>query len=206
MYSDSHEILYQNYFLKSLPSEFEVNVIKVNQKGSGAILSAGFYETMMEKIDFIIDNLNNQKEELFLYSDADVQFFGNFKDQIIDELGDFDIAFQDDDAQLCLGFFICRKNKNTVLLFDRMKEIMDKRNYLRSQCTDQSYLKQVLSELCINYKKLSGAFFNIAQVTHKIWNGELVNVPKNILVHHANFTVGIDNKVKLLNMVKSQLI
>jgi hypothetical protein len=30
-------------------------------------------------------------------------------------------------------------------------------------------------------------------------------VPKDIIIHHANWTVGIDNKIKLLDIVKKKV-
>jgi hypothetical protein len=46
-------------------------------------------------------------------------------------------------------------------------------------------------------------YWTIANYTGGVWNGSIdFKVPENILVHHANWTIGTDNKIKLLNEVR----
>ena len=54
-------------------------------------------------------------------------------------------------------------------------------------------------------KFLSRKFFTIAHSIGRVWDGIEVDIPGDILVHHANWTVGINNKIKLLNMVRENL-
>jgi hypothetical protein len=38
----------------------------------------------------------------------------------------------------------------------------------------------------------------------EVWNGQDINVP-NIIMHHANFTIGVNNKIKLMSLVRSKI-
>jgi hypothetical protein len=146
----------------------------------------------------------------FIYSDCDVQFLNKFIDVAIDELSDYDIACQDDvhpyydRNTYCAGFFICNANDKTLNLFEKTLESMlataDHTNY-----NDQSALNENLSR--VKHKTLSHKFYTIAHTTRSLWQEDYtIGIPTNILVHHANWTHGVNNKVKLLNFIKSQQI
>ena len=37
-----------------------------------------------------------------------------------------------------------------------------------------------------------------------VWDGQDFNIPADIIMHHANWIVGVQNKIKLLNLVKDK--
>jgi hypothetical protein len=60
----------------------------------------------------------------------------------------------------------------------------------------------------LNWKTLpEEKYYTIAYNTgNVVWNGEEYNdIPKSILMHHANWTVGVKNKIKLLEYIKREL-
>lgn len=197
IYTPSHKILYDNYFKKTLPNEFELISMEIPQYcPTGSFYKDGWSETCFEKVKFFIKACEENRNEIFIFSDVDVQFFGEIKKTLIEELGDFDIACQNDTGMYyCSGFFICRSNDRTMKMF---KSMMD--NYNKE---DQTSLNENI-HLCKS-KFLSSKFFTIAHITHNVWKGEDVEIPKYILMHHANWTEGIENKIKLLNMVKNKM-
>jgi hypothetical protein len=131
---------------------------------------------------------------IFIFSDADVQFFADPVERLLLELGDADIACQDDINQLCSGFFICRANDRTLAMFNSMRHNYD----LEDQATLNAHISMVKSV------RLSHAFFNVAHSIGTVWNGQDFDIPEDILVHHANWVVGVENKVKLLDLVRSK--
>lgn len=197
MFTDSHKEMYENYFLPSLPDEFELVSIEMPQEcSSGFFYSHGWSETCFRKIEIFIKACEENTNNIFVFSDVDIQFFGNIKDVLINELGDFDIACQNDTGNYyCSGFFICRSNDRTLNMFKSMRD-----NYHKE---DQTSLNENI-HLCKS-KFLSRKFFTIAHMTNAVWNGEDVYIPEYILMHHANWTEGIDNKKKLLDMVKNKM-
>ena len=83
-YTDSHKILLDDFFLPSIKDEYnaELDITKFEQKcPSGRLNSNGWIETMYFKIDTILKGINeniNKQNNIFIHSDIDIQFFGNF--------------------------------------------------------------------------------------------------------------------------------
>ena len=142
--------------------------------------------------------------ETLIYADTDTQFFGNPEKQLLNELGDYDVAFQDDMYKnYCAGFFVCKKNERVIFLFSEIEKLL--RQSLSAN-NDQDVLNNVIRKFDVKHKFLSHRFFTIGHITNKkLWNGEFIEVPKDVLVHHANWMVGLENKIRLLDMVRNQL-
>ena len=196
LYTKSHEILFENYFLKTLPKEFELVTKIIPQDCPTAhFYKEGWDKTCFRKIEFYEEACKENQGELFVFSDVDVQFFGDIKQTLIDEIGDFDIACQNDSGNYyCSGFWICRGNERTLNLFAEMKK-----NY-RSE--DQTTLNDQIH--LVKSKFLSRKFFTIAHLSAQVWNGQQFNLPYHVLMHHANWTEGRENKIRLLELVKEK--
>ena len=124
-YSDTHKILYEDYFLKSytkhLSKDFKLLEKKIDQISvSGDFASFGFDLTMMEKIKWILDNIDLEDDGYLVFADCDIQFFRNLEF----DLDSFDILFQHDfyDKNYCAGFFICRQNEKVLNFFKMVYE------------------------------------------------------------------------------------
>jgi hypothetical protein len=198
IYSPSHKRLYKDFFLKSLPNEFEVISEEIKQEcPTGEFYKEGWNLTCYRKIELFIKACEENLGNHFVFSDVDIQFFGNIKQTLLDEIGDFDIACQNDTAHFyCSGFFICKANEKTLHMFKEMQ-----RNYVNE---DQTSLN--LNIHLVKSKFLSKKFFTIAHLTGSPWNGEDFNLPYDILMHHANWTVGTQNKTNLLERVREKMM
>ena len=207
-YSPSHKILFDEYFFKSFPHhEFNLHIQLDEQKcPSGNYHSQGYAESCLLKVKMLINACKNNMNSYFVFSDIDVQFFGNIKDILIEELGDYDIACQSDNHVYCAGFFICKCNKKTLALFEAMANDLEcNLNNLDMDC--QHMLNKYIPILGINAKYLSNKFITVGNIMSGVWDenrGEII-FPKDILMHHANFTIGVPNKIKLLEMVRKQI-
>ena len=196
IFTSSHRKLYEDYFLKTLPDEFELVPLEIPQEcPSGEFYKEGWDKTCYRKVELFHKACAENQGELFAFSDVDIQFFGNVKETMIEELGDYDIACQNDTGNYyCSGFFICRGNESTLNMFSEMKK-----NYsLEDQTTLNKHIHMVKS------KFLSNKFFTIGQLIH-VWRGQDFEIPYSILMHHANWTEGIDNKIRLLDKVKEKV-
>lgn len=199
-YSPSHKVLYENFFLKTVPKEeFDIISYEIPQEcPSASFYQCGWEQTCFQKVKIFLKICKENIGNTFVFSDVDVQFFGNIKDVLLDELGEFDIACQNDTGNTyCSGFFICRANQNTLKMFESMVEKYD--------TEDQKTLNQNIH--LVKSKFLSNKFFTIGNLIHNSWKPSLFFplIPTSILMHHANFTIGIENKIKLLNAVREQL-
>ena len=131
-YTQSHKILLDAWFLPSIKHEYnaELDITEYEQKCKSARLgSEGWLETMYFKIDTILNGIKEhigKENNVFIHSDIDIQFFGNFI-QDCDDLfkkSNCDILFQKGGRSICMGFFICRANEKTKRFFTDIKTNM----------------------------------------------------------------------------------
>ncbi len=171
----------------------------IDQFGTGIFMDNGWERSMTNKLDQIIKACETEK--IFIHSDSDVYFFGDIEEKILEELGDFDIAFQDDGhVGLCMGFFICKPNKKILQLFRSVKSVLSE-----FQGHDQNALNSIIASSGVKYKKLSHLFYNYGQKHGTTWNGEDFDVDPDILILHANWVIGVENKLKLISLVKNKV-
>lgn len=200
-YTETHKSLYYNYFLDSYKKtnmNFELISDCFEQECDGNFMSDGWNKTMYKKIYQILKACGDN--ELFIHSDCDVYFKKNIKEPILQELDDFDIAFQDDVLSgYCMGFFICKPSKEISILFRDVINNIDKYG------NDQVALNKLINKYNIKHKKLSNRFFSYGQLKSGLWNNNNFELPSNALMMHANYTIGIENKMKLLDKFKNAL-
>lgn len=205
-YTETHNTLYEEYFLKSfyekkLDENFNLKVRKFAQKSNdGSFNSKGFKETMFDKLSLIKDAIQENPENPFVYSDCDVVFYKNFYDDIFLD-SNIDALFQNDQNTLCAGFFIAK----STYKFKNFIDVVCHNNY--KYPNDQVTMNAFKDN--INYKLLEcDKYFTIGNLLG-LYSGESFSlgekVKSEIILHHANFTIGIENKIKLINEVKNQV-
>ncbi len=182
---------------------------------TGTFDTPGFRETMADKLKGVIalhNILSARGVPYFVYSDCDVQFFGDFSGPIVEELESSgkDILFQHDgNGEFCAGFFISKVNERTLGLFRHALKVIDNHR------DDQPAMNWVLHAYpdrllpdgvpLPSVGLLSERFWTYG-AKYGLWVGNAdFEVPKDILVHHANWTVGLDNKEKLMDLVKQKV-
>ena len=96
--TDSHRIMFENYFIKTIPYPDNVIVKTLKLEGDGSYKSKSWQVTIVKKIEFVLSYLNKVDNDTFyVFSDVDVQFFPNFSlDELKNELikSKKDILFQ----------------------------------------------------------------------------------------------------------------
>lgn len=198
IHSDSHNKLYQDFFLPTLPKDLELNTSLIPQECNTAnFKEKGWSQTCYRKTDLFLQACDENPNDIFIFSDVDIQFFSpNIVDILLEELQDYDIACQYDTGYLpyCSGFFISRVNNRTIDLFSTI----NKRYIEEDQTSLNIYINKCKA------KFLSNRFYTIAQSTRTVWTGQDFNIPNNILMHHANWVIGIQNKISLLKLVREK--
>lgn len=206
-YSESHKELYDEYFIKSLRKLYtrdELIIRKASHKQTtqtGSFMEAGWLESMKYKLEVILQAIKENKNEYFIFSDVDVVFYNKFIDDLLISVKGYDIACQEDCGTLCAGFFIAKGNEKILKLFTKIYRTFT------SLVNDQVALNHYKND--VNFKLLDkekyytiGNFFNNQNGTH-IWDNTTdIIPPKNIKIHHANYTEGVGNKIKLINLIK----
>jgi hypothetical protein len=203
-YTDSHSDLFNNHFLPSVPDGMEVVEKKFPQECSGNFMDQGWMLTMGKKLDYITESIRECWGGVFVHSDCDVQFFGSFERDILEQLGGKDIVGQREleANEMCCGFFICRANERTMRLFENIKLLVDDKK------NDQIVLNEIKDKF-VDWGVLDDKYLS---VIHLLKNAPLwvpgVDIElkrKDILVHHANWTVGVDNKRMLMCSIRDQV-
>jgi hypothetical protein len=196
IYTESHRHMYENYFLKTLPDEFEVVSLEIPQECStGEYYAEGWDKTCYRKVELFEKACEENMGGVFAFSDVDIQFFGKIKEAMLAELGDHDIACQNDTAGYhCSGFFICRANERTLKMFREMKKNYDRED----QTTLNNHIGMVRS------KFLSHRFFTIGHLLNTAWTGQEFDLKYEILMHHSNWVAGVENKARLMDIVRKK--
>lgn len=208
--SDSHRQLYDLFFYPSyiqhLSKDFELIVEYIDQLcPNGNFGDNGFDITMLKKIELINKHIDINSLDLLLFADIDVQFFKPINFSILQSNND--IWFQKDyfNNYVCAGLFISKQNINTLTFFNLVYNQLKLK--MNGKIDDQYIINEIKAS--INYKLLpSDEYWTVANSTNGIvWKPEMgFEVPKNIIAHHANWTIGVDHKIQLMNLVKEKLL
>lgn len=200
-YSNTHKELHDDFFLKSANKfageKIHIESHLVDQScPSGDWYSKGWLNCMSEKLVILLRELEVLDDSIVIYSDCDVIITGDLFDDIHSEMNDYDIKFQDDGSQLCAGFFAFKKIK-------AVRDMLKKAHSLCSSTDDQSAINSVISNSGLSYSTLDfNKYHNVHKDVVGVWEDGMDYDPgKNTLMFHANFTVGVENKKKLLSLV-----
>ena len=192
-YSRSHKVLVDNFFLPSIPDDVQL-ILKEHPQicETACFYQKNWMEAVRGKIPFLVYAIQENLGNVFVFSDCDVQFFGPILNEISKEMEGFDLAFQNENGSCCTGFFACRGSQEVHDFFRKVYE------EIPLYGGDQKTVNELLPQYPhLKIKKLSSRFW-----THA---GKDYEAPKDILVHHANCTTGIENKIRLLDKIKNQV-
>jgi hypothetical protein len=199
-YTPSHFDMYSAHFGSSLPKDLEPCVKAIGQQSkTGAFGSPGFQETCCEKVEQWISAVKENTSP-FVVSDVDVHFYGPVSADLVNCLGDADIAFQQDGpAGNCTGFFVVRPS----LLMQRFFESVLARMRANNELDQDAVRNELANWPTIKAIPLPARYWSIGSTGIHWVPGMPVAPPKDLLVHHANWTTGVENKLVFLDLVKA---
>lgn len=209
LYTPSHEVLKDQFFLPSLQDDFELVFEFCEQMcPSAKFMTKGWTDTTIRKVDLIIRAIQENWGSLFIFSDVDIQFFCPIKDTLLKLIQDKDIIIQKNtpDGVLCTGFFVCRGNEKTLRLWQDVKKVMEHNDLNSDQNSFNRCIKRRSKKNPYNivWGYLPDTFFGGGTLTGCTWNpGMSLPIPQGIMMHHANWTKGIKNKIAQLIYVRN---
>lgn len=211
LYTPSHEQLKDQFFLPSICDDFDIIFEFAEQTCSSAkFMDEGWTDTTIRKVDLIIRAIQENWGSIFIFSDVDIQFFQPIQQKILALMEGKDMVIQKNSPNgvLCSGFFACRGNEKTLQLWQDVKKVMQK-NKLNS---DQNSLNRCIKRKSktnpynVVWSYLPNTFFGGGTLTgHEWYPGMRLPVPKGIMMHHANWTKGIKNKIAQLIYVRKMV-
>ena len=188
-YTTSHERLFAEYFLPSLPPGFELETVVLDRlQSSGEFASAGYLECLQEKIRLVTDSLRQHPGELIVWSDVDIVFFdpatADDLRQRMESSGSDGLFMREGKTGPTVngGFYVLRANGRTVAFFEGVSA------YLAAHPTqlDQDAINNTLPEdgSSLRWGHLPPGYY---ARTHG-WPP-----PRQLVCYHANETTGADN-------------
>ena len=209
-YSSSHKILYDDFFKPSLRLLYSKEDAPIKGMSIPQISDTGdfgnfdFNKTVNHKYNLLKQALKDNWGDYFIFADSDIQFIKPFISDLKIRIKDYDIVAQADENDICSGFFIAKANIAVESFFNSSQQMLIDENF---KYNDQVYFNRCKN--MINYELLPkdkyytvGNFFTNSQGTH-VWSGEdNITIPNDVYVHHANYIIGVENKIKFMNLVK----
>jgi hypothetical protein len=204
-FTDSHK-LFLDDFVKSFPFEDGLDLVLrylPQECATGAYHGEGWEKTMRRKVGYIIDSVKETPpNEYFIHSDIDICFFGKIKDDLLTLCRKFksDIMFSDDGTCSCMGFFIAKSTPEILSLFTNVL------NNLSNFADDQFAANHYVNFLKITNHTLPERYYSYGLKYKKCWDGKDKDfyIPENLSMFHANWTIGVENKTKLMKIVRDR--
>jgi hypothetical protein len=203
-YTQSHiELL--KIFLENFPQNDDIDLVvrKLPQECyEASYLTNGWNLTMKRKVEYIIHSLNETPEnEWFVHSDCDIVLFSGWEDILQKYKNDFDMMNQNDFSVLCAGFFFCKNNDRTRELWNKVLENLD--SFEHDQWAMNAWIKKIPN---LKVGILPNTYFTYGLLGRNNWSGEEFTIPniENLKMFHANWTQGVENKMKLMKEVIKQ--
>lgn len=205
-WNTNQEELLKDYFiptfLKYNDKDFILEGVRFNEGyGHTDYGTYGYKQLIVERVEKLIQILkSNRMDEFFIMSDIDIQFFGSIKD-IIDQTikFDLDMVFQSEtpkDTIVNCGFMLIKTTEETIRFWE---DILNKLlTYPKTLFIhDQNVANNILKE--------DPNIIKWGRFDSRIWAWSYGNITKNILLHHANCSSGLEDKKKQLIHVRSYM-
>lgn len=205
-YTQTHKNMFDSFLKKTcdLFGEHDIASFMDNNQLSedGSFYSKGFHDTVVKKMDFLLESNSWADDEYCIFSDADVLFTSQTEKFFNEQMQGFDMVFQTDQTTMNSGFFVFRNNTKVKNMFEEAIRVKDK------YFGDQLCINAALQSSEVKKKAFDKTIFNIAFYTGgQIWDNEsTIHFPKDIRVYHANFIVGVHNKEKALQQAYDRFI
>lgn len=199
-YTNSHKKMFDDYFKPSMENYgFELITMEGHQYSSdGNYFTEGFNETTSDKINFLSETLDTLPEnEFVLFSDVDIIFLNDISDYI-NQYKNYDMVFQNGYGGLNTGFFLIKNISKVRELLKKVVEVCHQYH------DDQLALNAVIKFFNIKHTMFDDKILSPAAIIGpKVWTGEELEINEEVLVFHACWCAGVDNKIKLLDYVRN---
>lgn len=185
-YTDVHKVLKDN-FLKTLQDDWDINITHLDIGGNGNFRSKEFLKVLDLKIRTCLAAIKENRGNIIIWSDMDIQFFGKCDELIKKEIENKDILFIQQGDSVNTGFEVIRCNERTEELF----MLASKEDTYKHHLVDNGVINDLLKRKVVKdlvYGKLPSCFW---ETTHS----ELP--PKDIILHHAVDTAATEDKTSL---------
>ena len=208
----SQKEILEKYFLPSA-AEFDVIVKMEENDKIFNFYHEEFTELMKNRSRFYYEMVSENAGQQIILCDCDILFCKPALKLIQETLADHDLIASCDFSrisgiELCGGFIAINCHNNIIELFKKI--IDDPDGVFKYPQRDQRALNHYIQSIPIKHKMFErNIFWNLgfSNRENPVWGGEPenlkgINVPSEIIIFHANFCIGIEKKLYLLEKVK----
>ena len=206
LFTPSHRPLQERYFEPTLPDDVDLHLEFLDHPGEGLFHDESWRRAVIFKVELILEALRRHAGDVFAYTDVDVQFFGSFASWFHRALSRSDLIFQTDapGPALCTGFILCRSNEITRAFW---RQVLDQMRKTEAREDDQIVAGRLAWTMPgLKFSYLPPIFYGGGTLTGRRWlPGERLEIPRGLLMHHANFSIGVSQKILQLEHVQDQV-
>lgn len=203
----SHKEMFEQYFYPSYKRFIEPSGVTLEiEYGDQVCMSAtyngkgshNFWDNRLKKYYW---QLEKTIEDIIVFVDADVIFLNdNIIDSTIEGLENNYVMFaRDKHFNICAGFQaykVCDASK------EFLSEVISILPFVKNDQVGLNKLKHFILHKKYDWNDV----YSIYHYNHKVWDGKSrIIIPHNISCFHANWTIGVENKMKLLYGIKKGL-
>lgn len=173
---------------------------------NGDFGQSSFNELTCKRARLIRRLMTERKDDVFV-CDGDVHWFTKASQLEIHAAADVQAQI-DPDSGFCCGFMFLRNTEATKVLLDVWCSMMDGRE---GQTNDQMFFNSAFAHLkridmtpkAAEFKGAwsYGRVLSAEEKPLNIWEGQAFKMPEKADAFHANYCVGVENKIKLLDYV-----
>jgi hypothetical protein len=192
----SHRVLYEEFFLPSLnQDDFELHALDLEQEGKGEFLADDFKQCILFKVEQIIASIKRHQQEIIVWSDVDIQFFGLTANKMLAPFKNDKLLFAVQRLargrnDVCGGFYALKCNEQTLRFFEKVLDA----TIHETNGNEQDALNLLLQkEGAPEWEFLGPEFY---ARTHGVW------LPRNSVIHHATCIVPGDAVLQKLNLLR----
>jgi hypothetical protein len=198
---------------KSLKLDESFDFVCVDVKEEyGTFGEKKFNESYNKEIEAMWQLLMKYRDRFVVWSDVDMRIY---KNPLPDLLGRWDGAnlwtsmdspVGVEPADHCTGFQFFLVTQKMINFYRLWMEVDAEKEWGYSQ---QSFNEALRRMVMVDVKPLPKQYWTIGLEGQKVWSGrnldDIPNPPQDIILHHANYTIGFENKMKLLDEIKEKV-
>ena len=208
LYTRSHEPLFTSWFQPTIWPGADLQVDRIETLPGGLYRSEQWSAVIRRKLELIVSAMISHSGQLIIYSDVDVQFFCDPTAVLLNHLQGADIVFQQESpfGNICTGFFAARCTPMIARFWRDVARLVQRSN---GEMHDQDAVNELLSQP--RHQKLSVALLPMTFLGGGTQSGRewqvgrsKLDIPQNLVMHHANFAKGMVAKVDQLTWVRNE--
>ena len=131
--SEEYKEIFDDLFITTIPESLkkELTVTHLDYSGvAGLTSNAAFKKMSFQKMESIHNGIKSNIGDVFIWTDTDIVFFRDFKEDILTRIVDYDILLMGDTVGFyCAGFMVFRCSEKVLAFWELVMENYNENNH-----------------------------------------------------------------------------